>query len=110
VHRQINICISVIGHHQEQKEHMLNSNNIYKYQQVNKTHYKEKVIYFELYYDPMMSSLNYIGDMQIIRKKICLAVENEFNEIKVQLAREKLQVPHACNVLFFKNLISHFLH
>ncbi|KAJ3705596.1 hypothetical protein LUZ61_009301 [Rhynchospora tenuis] len=45
------------------------------------------------------------GNLQIVKKKICLAIDNEFNEITVQLAREKAQVPHACDIPYFKNLI-----
>ncbi|XP_042754325.1 uncharacterized protein LOC122196071 [Lactuca sativa] len=50
------------------------------------------------------------GDLREVKEKICLAVEHEFNEIKVKLSSEKLQVPHDCNMLFFKELLYHISH
>ncbi|GKD78576.1 PKS-NRPS hybrid synthetase [Tanacetum coccineum] len=44
---------------------------------------------------------------QDVKKKICLAVEHEFNEIKVKLASEKIRVPHNCNMPLFRELLSH---
>ncbi|XP_042754370.2 uncharacterized protein LOC111901587 [Lactuca sativa] len=50
------------------------------------------------------------GDLREVKEKICLAVEHEFNEIKVKLSSEKLQVPHYCNMPFFRELHSHISH
>lgn len=47
------------------------------------------------------------GSFQDVKKKICLAVEHEFNEIKVKLASEKIRVPHNCNLPLFRELLSH---
>ncbi|GKC59631.1 hypothetical protein Tco_1087229, partial [Tanacetum coccineum] len=47
------------------------------------------------------------GSFQDVKKKICLAVEHEFNEIKVKLASEKIRVPHNCNMHLFRDLLSH---
>ncbi|KAG5551462.1 hypothetical protein RHGRI_009772 [Rhododendron griersonianum] len=47
------------------------------------------------------------GDLQEVKNKICLAIENEFNEIKTQLLSERIRVPHRSNILFFKELVSH---
>ncbi|GKD88254.1 hypothetical protein Tco_1363761, partial [Tanacetum coccineum] len=47
------------------------------------------------------------GSFQDVKKKICLAVEHEFNEIKVKLASEKIRVPHNCNMPLFRELLSH---
>ncbi|XP_050221087.1 uncharacterized protein LOC126671359 [Mercurialis annua] len=44
------------------------------------------------------------GDFRQLKDKICLAIENEFQEIKAHLATERLHLPHYCNSLFFKNL------
>ncbi|GJT05681.1 PKS-NRPS hybrid synthetase [Tanacetum coccineum] len=41
------------------------------------------------------------GGFQEVKKKISQAVEHEFNEIKIRLAREKIQIPHSCNMPFF---------
>ncbi|XP_050207821.1 PKS-NRPS hybrid synthetase cheA-like [Mercurialis annua] len=46
----------------------------------------------------------YTGDFCQLKDKICLAIENEFQEIKAHLATERLHLPHCCNSLFFKNL------
>ncbi|KAF7140308.1 hypothetical protein RHSIM_Rhsim06G0070800 [Rhododendron simsii] len=47
------------------------------------------------------------GNLQEVKNKICLAIENEFNEIKTQLLSERIRVPHRSNILFFKELVSH---
>nr|KAJ0213028.1 hypothetical protein LSAT_V11C400183530 [Lactuca sativa] len=41
---------------------------------------------------------------------ICLAIKHEFNEIKVKLASEKIQVLHNCDMLVFRELLSHVSH
>ncbi|KAL4555319.1 hypothetical protein LXL04_037936 [Taraxacum kok-saghyz] len=51
------------------------------------------------------------GGFQGVKEKICLAITNEFNEIKVKLAYEKIHVLHICDVPVFKELlynVSHF--
>ncbi|GJZ57347.1 protein FAR1-related sequence 5 [Tanacetum coccineum] len=40
-------------------------------------------------------------------KKNSLAVVNEFNEIKVKLASERIKIPHDCNMPLFRELLSH---
>ncbi|PWA47757.1 hypothetical protein CTI12_AA460500 [Artemisia annua] len=47
------------------------------------------------------------GSFLDVKKKICLAVEHEFNAIKVKLASEKIRVPHNCNIPLFRELLSH---
>jgi hypothetical protein len=47
------------------------------------------------------------GDFQEVKRKLSLAVEHEFNEIKVKLASERIQIPHDCNMPLFKELLSH---
>ncbi|XP_078170434.1 uncharacterized protein LOC144564712 [Carex rostrata] len=47
------------------------------------------------------------GDLHEVRSKICLAIENEFNEIKVTLSREKMCLLHNYNSSFFKNVVFH---
>ncbi|XP_071689837.1 protein FAR1-RELATED SEQUENCE 5-like [Rutidosis leptorrhynchoides] len=44
-------------------------------------------------------------DFHQVEQKISLAVKHEFNEIKVQLASEKIQIPHNCNMPLFRELI-----
>lgn len=46
------------------------------------------------------------GDFHQVKNKICLAIENEFKEIKVQLSSEKIRVPHKYNISFFKEIIN----
>ncbi|KAH7864379.1 hypothetical protein Vadar_028935 [Vaccinium darrowii] len=45
-----------------------------------------------------------------VKDKICLAIENEFKEIKAQLSSEKIRVPHNSNISFFEiiNRVSAF--
>ena len=50
------------------------------------------------------------GGFQEVKKKISQAVEHDFNEIKIRLASEKIQVPHSCNMPFFRELLSHVSH
>ncbi|KAH7848816.1 hypothetical protein Vadar_008467 [Vaccinium darrowii] len=46
------------------------------------------------------------GDLHQVKNKICLAIDNEFNEIKTQLSSERIRVPHKCDNYFFKELIT----
>ncbi|KAL7252612.1 hypothetical protein ACSBR1_007225 [Camellia fascicularis] len=46
------------------------------------------------------------GDLHRVKNKICLAIENEYKEIKAQLSSERIQIPHKCNAHFFKDLIT----
>ncbi|KAL4590600.1 hypothetical protein LXL04_003537 [Taraxacum kok-saghyz] len=45
------------------------------------------------------------GGFQGVKEKIFLAITNEFNEIKVKLAYEKMHVLHICDVPVFKELL-----
>ncbi|GJU16010.1 hypothetical protein Tco_1143976 [Tanacetum coccineum] len=47
------------------------------------------------------------GSFQNVKKKISLAVEHEFNKIKVKLTSEKIRVPHNCNMPLFRELLSY---
>ncbi|XP_030445922.2 protein FAR1-RELATED SEQUENCE 5-like [Syzygium oleosum] len=46
------------------------------------------------------------GDLVEVKKKICLAVENQFQEIKSKLSSEKVRVPHHLHIPLFRNLIT----
>ncbi|XP_052623634.1 PKS-NRPS hybrid synthetase cheA-like [Lactuca sativa] len=51
------------------------------------------------------------GGFQDVTEKICLAIKHEFNEIKVQLASEKIQVLRKCDAPAFREIlcrVSHF--
>ncbi|KAJ9543535.1 hypothetical protein OSB04_023242 [Centaurea solstitialis] len=50
------------------------------------------------------------GGFQEVKEKICLAIKHEFNEIKVKLASERIQVLHKCNVPAFRELLYHVSH
>ncbi|XP_074293185.1 protein FAR-RED IMPAIRED RESPONSE 1-like [Silene latifolia] len=45
------------------------------------------------------------GNLHRVKNKICLAIENEFHEIKTLLESEKIRVRHKCNIPYFKDLI-----
>ncbi|KAK9734310.1 hypothetical protein RND81_04G130600 [Saponaria officinalis] len=45
------------------------------------------------------------GNLRQVKNKICLAIENEYHEIKTQLESEKIMVPHKYNIPYFKELI-----
>ncbi|KAK9681505.1 hypothetical protein RND81_10G007300 [Saponaria officinalis] len=45
------------------------------------------------------------GNLRRVKNKICLAIENEYHEIKTQLESEKIRVPHKYNIPYFKELI-----
>ncbi|PWA56893.1 hypothetical protein CTI12_AA414210 [Artemisia annua] len=47
------------------------------------------------------------GGFREVKQKISHAVEHEFKEIKVKLASERIQVPHDCNIPFFREVLSH---
>lgn len=47
------------------------------------------------------------GDLHEVKNKICLAIENEFNEIKTQLLSERIRIAHQSNIPFFKELVTH---
>ncbi|XP_071719264.1 uncharacterized protein [Rutidosis leptorrhynchoides] len=42
-----------------------------------------------------------------VMETICHAVEHEFNEIKVKIASQKIQVPHYCNNPIYRDLLYH---
>ncbi|XP_071720539.1 uncharacterized protein [Rutidosis leptorrhynchoides] len=48
---------------------------------------------------------NSTSGFQKVKEKFCLAVEHEFNEIKVKLASEKIQVPHCCNIPVYRDIL-----
>lgn len=50
------------------------------------------------------------GGFQDVKEKICLAIKHEFNEIKVKLASQRIQVFHKCNVPVFRELLYHVPH
>ena len=51
-----------------------------------------------------------MSGFQEVKEKICLAIKHEFNEIKVKLASERIQVLHKCNVPAFRELLCHVSH
>lgn len=42
------------------------------------------------------------SDFHQVKGKICLTIDNDFQEIKTQLSNERLRIPHSCNVSFFR--------
>ncbi|GJW53037.1 protein FAR1-related sequence 5 [Tanacetum coccineum] len=68
---------------------------------------------FELCYRDKKHSVEYIKTnwlpwkKSLSEKKLSFAVVNEFNEIKVKLASERIQIPHDCNMPLFRELLSH---
>ncbi|KAL3525047.1 hypothetical protein ACH5RR_013419 [Cinchona calisaya] len=46
------------------------------------------------------------GDIVTVKGKICHLIENEIHEFKVKILSEKLQVPHKCNIPFFKEVVT----
>ncbi|XP_071735211.1 PKS-NRPS hybrid synthetase cheA-like [Rutidosis leptorrhynchoides] len=48
---------------------------------------------------------NSTGGFQMVKEKICLAVEHEFNELKVKVASQKIQVPKYCNNPVYRDLL-----
>lgn len=47
------------------------------------------------------------GDLRGVKDKICLVIDNEFQEIKAQLASEKIRVPHKFQISLFEQIVSH---
>ncbi|KAF7147655.1 hypothetical protein RHSIM_Rhsim03G0114700 [Rhododendron simsii] len=47
------------------------------------------------------------GNFNEVREKICLAIENQYNEIKAKIASEKLRVTHKFRIPILKELVSH---
>ncbi|KAI8568648.1 hypothetical protein RHMOL_Rhmol02G0216800 [Rhododendron molle] len=47
------------------------------------------------------------GNFHEVREKICLAIENQHNEIKTKIASEKLLVIHKFRIPMFKELVTH---
>ena len=48
-----------------------------------------------------------IGDLCEVKNKICLAIENQFHEIKAQLYSEQIRVPHHLHIPLFRELVTH---
>ena len=48
-----------------------------------------------------------IGGLHEVQEKICLAIENQFQEIKVRLSSEKIRVSHRLRIPFFNELVTH---
>ncbi|KAI8547352.1 hypothetical protein RHMOL_Rhmol07G0188900 [Rhododendron molle] len=47
------------------------------------------------------------GNFREVREKICLAIENQYNEIKTKIASETLRVTHKFQIPMLKELVSH---
>ncbi|XP_077225508.1 uncharacterized protein LOC143858685 [Tasmannia lanceolata] len=47
------------------------------------------------------------GDFYLVKRKLCLAIENQFQEIKTQLSAEKIKVPYKLCISFFRELVNH---
>ncbi|KAH7863485.1 hypothetical protein Vadar_018096 [Vaccinium darrowii] len=47
------------------------------------------------------------GNFHEVREKICLAIENQHNEIKTKIASEKLRIVHKFRIPMFKELVTH---
>ncbi|KAF7140654.1 hypothetical protein RHSIM_Rhsim06G0076500 [Rhododendron simsii] len=47
------------------------------------------------------------GNFHEVREKICLAIENQHNEIETKIASKKLRVIHKFRIPMFKELITH---
>ena len=46
------------------------------------------------------------GGLREVKENICLAIQNQFQEIKTQLASEKIRVPQKLCIPFFKELVN----
>jgi hypothetical protein len=46
------------------------------------------------------------GGFQKMKDKMCLAIEHEFNEIKVKLSSEKIHMPHNSNIPLVRDILS----
>ncbi|XP_077246723.1 PKS-NRPS hybrid synthetase cheA-like isoform X2 [Tasmannia lanceolata] len=47
------------------------------------------------------------SDLNLVKNKICLAIENQLQKIQTQLSAEKTQVPHKFCIPFFDELVGH---
>ncbi|XP_063950653.1 protein FAR1-RELATED SEQUENCE 4-like [Daucus carota subsp. sativus] len=47
------------------------------------------------------------GDLRGVKDKLCLLIDNEFQEIKAQLSDEKIRVPHKFQIPLFKEIVGH---
>ncbi|KAM0987652.1 hypothetical protein EV2_012136 [Malus domestica] len=47
------------------------------------------------------------GGLREVKEKICLAIENQFQEIKTQHSSEKVRVSHKFRLPFFKEVVTH---
>ncbi|XP_077223979.1 protein FAR1-RELATED SEQUENCE 5-like [Tasmannia lanceolata] len=48
-----------------------------------------------------------IGDFREVKGKICLAIENQFQEIKARLCSEKVHIQYKFHIPLFKELVTH---
>ncbi|ERN03501.1 PKS-NRPS hybrid synthetase CHGG_01239 [Amborella trichopoda] len=48
-----------------------------------------------------------VGDLQVVKNKICLATEMQFQEIKTRLSMERIRIPHDLRIPFFNELVTH---
>ncbi|KAH7833238.1 hypothetical protein Vadar_004343 [Vaccinium darrowii] len=47
------------------------------------------------------------GNFREVREKICLAIDNQYNEIKTKIASEKLRATHKFRIPMLKELVTH---
>ncbi|KAG5525936.1 hypothetical protein RHGRI_032289 [Rhododendron griersonianum] len=47
------------------------------------------------------------GNFREVREKICLAIDNQYNEIKTKVASEKIRVTHKFKIPMLKELVTH---
>ncbi|KAJ7964071.1 Protein FAR1-RELATED SEQUENCE 5 [Quillaja saponaria] len=47
------------------------------------------------------------GDLSMVKDRICLAIKNQFQEIKAQLSSEKINVPRHFKIPLFKDLVTY---
>ncbi|XP_063939839.1 uncharacterized protein LOC135148514 [Daucus carota subsp. sativus] len=45
------------------------------------------------------------GDIREVKNKICLAIENQYQEIKTRIASEKVRIPHKYHIPLFQELV-----
>ncbi|KAK1392107.1 hypothetical protein POM88_011163 [Heracleum sosnowskyi] len=61
---------------------------------------------------PIQALFDELGrDFQKVKERMCLAIENDFQEIKSRLSGEKIRTLHDCNIMLFRELntqVSHF--
>ncbi|KAL6556543.1 hypothetical protein OROGR_005831 [Orobanche gracilis] len=46
------------------------------------------------------------GDILVVKEKVCLLLENDLRELKVRIANERIQIPHMCNIPFYREVVS----